>query len=315
MSDFAIYNEDCITGMAARLEPESVHLCVTSIPFGALFSYSGKTEDIGNNQDGIDMRAGQFGLHMRFFCEQLFRVMRPGCNVCIHIQQLLAYLNQHGFMGRRDFRAAVTDLFSAAGFNWVGEVAIPKNPQIIAKRLNLHCLMFETGRNNARKLAPAVNDYIMVYQKPGDAETPVRALQDKDKNPDGWVSTDEWIRWARGVWDDILEIDVLEGWKSAKEEDDEKHVCPLQLTPILRCVRLYTNPGELVLDPFMGIGSTAHVCLGGQTIRGETVEAPRRVVGFEIKESYHRQGLRNARTAARVARDRDADLVSMMEAE
>ena len=125
-----IWNEDNIPAMFGHLEPESIDLTVSSIPFGALFMYSGKPEDIGNNPDGVDMRGSQFGLHMRFFIHQLLRVMKPGRNVCIHIQQLLRYKNQHGYMGRRDFRGAVVDLFEAGGFEWIGEVSIPKNPQI-----------------------------------------------------------------------------------------------------------------------------------------------------------------------------------------
>lgn len=295
-----IYNQDCVSGMADHLAPESIDLCVSSIPFGALFMYSGKTEDIGNNADGTDMRAGMFGLHMRFFCEQLFRVMKPGCNVSIHIQQLLRYKNQHGFMGRRDFRGAVVDLFESGGFEWKGEFVIPKNPQVIAKRLNLHCLMFETGRNNAANLAPAVNDYVMIFQKPGERHAPVPALYDAQKNPHGWVTQEEWIRDAHGVWDDIRETDVLEGWKGAREDGDEKHVCPLQLSVIRRLIRLYTNPGETVLDPFMGIGSTAWVALGGRTAEGP-IEAPRQVVGFELKESYCRMAQKNAALALREA--------------
>jgi hypothetical protein len=191
------------------------------------------------------MRAGGFGLHMRFFIEQLHRVMRPGCNVCIHIQQLLTYKVQHGYMGRRDFRGAVVDLFSAGGFDWKGEVAIPKNPQAMAQRLKLHSLMFATGYRDARQLAPAVNDYVMIFQKPGEA-APVPALarrgeyesDDADEEigneqptplkagqASGWVTTEEWIKWASGVWSDIQETDVLDGYRSAREEDDERHVC------------------------------------------------------------------------------------------
>jgi DNA modification methylase len=293
-----IYLEDCIPGMAARLEPNSVDLVVSSIPFGALFSYSGKTEDIGNNQDGTDLRAGQFGLHMRFCIEQLIRVMKPGHNACIHIQQLLRYKNQHGYIGRRDFRGAVVDLFCAGGFEWKGEVVIPKNPQIIAKRHNLHCLMFATGKRNSRDLAPAVNDIVMVFQKPGDCAVSCPALFDRDENPGGWITTEEWIRDAHGVWDDILEIDVLKGYRDARGNDDEKHVCPLQLEVIRRCINLYTLPGELVLDPFMGIGSVAYVALGGVSpVTKQAVKEPRAAVGFELKESYHAQALLNVQLA------------------
>lgn len=311
MSDATIYNEDCIPGMAKRLAADSVDLCVSSIPFGALFMYSGKTEDIGNNSDGVDLRAGQFGLHMRFFCAQLFRVLKRGCNACIHIQQLLRYKNQHGYMGRRDFRGACVDLFGAAGFEYTGEFVIPKNPQVIAQRLSLHSLQFQTGRSNARKLMPAVNDYVLIFQKPGDSDVPVPALKDAERNPSGWVTQEDWIRDAHGVWTDIQETDVLEGWKSARESDEEKHVCPLQLAVIKRCIQLYTNPGELVLDPFMGIGSTAWVALGGKTRDGRLVK-PRRAVGFELKESYHAKGLRYLEE---LERQRERDLFVGMKAE
>lgn len=283
---YAIYNEDCITGMAERLRPESIDLCVSSIPFGALFSYSGKTEDIGNNLDGVDMRESHFGLHMRFFITQLHRVMAPGSLACIHIQQLIATKVQHGYIGRRDFRGAVVDLFTAGDFEWTGEVAIPKNPQVIARRQKLHSLMFITGKRDARMLAPAVNDYVMLFRKPGEG-TPVPCLYDAQTNPHGWVTTDEWIRWARGVWDDIRETDVLTGWQYGREEGDEKHVCPLQLDLIRRCVKLYSNPGSTVLDPFMGIGSTAWVA----------IEQGRDAIGFELKESYHAQAIRNCQRA------------------
>lgn len=292
--DCRIWNEDAVTGMAARLGPESVDLAVTSIPFADLFSYSHKPEDLGNNEAGTDFVSSFFGLHTRFLAQQLHEVMKPGRNLCVHIQQLVTYRIQHGYMGRRDFRGAVVDLFEAGGFEWKGEFVIPKNPQAIAQRQKLHSLLFVTGRRNSADLAPAVNDYFLIFQRPGDTEVPVRALRGED-NPDGWVTTEEWIRWARGVWDDIQEIDVLEGWRSARSEDDEKHVCPLQLTPIRRLVRLYSNPRELVFDPFMGIGSVAVTAL----------EQGRKAAGFELKESYHAQALANVEKYRRQAEAED----------
>lgn len=282
-----VWNEDCVQGMPGRLAAESVDLVVTSIPFSDLFSYSGKTEDIGNCRDGIDSEASEFGLGMRFFIEQLLRVLKPGCNACIHIQQLIAFKNKHGYMGKRDFRGAVINLFSAGGFDYIGETVIPKNPQRVAQQQHLHSLLFVTGMRNARKLAPTTNDIVLIFQKPGEAEVPVLALYDREKNPGGWLSTEDWIRDAHGVWPDILEIDTLEGWQGAREEDDEKHVCPLQLEVVRRCVRLYTNPGEVVLDPFMGIGTVAFVA----------IEQGRNAVGFELKESYWEMGQRNIRKA------------------
>lgn len=289
--------------MAQRVADESIDLCVTSIPFGALFMYSGKTEDIGNNQDGVDMRAGQFGLHMRFFIEQLRRVVRPGRNACIHIQQLLKYKNQHGYMGRRDFRGAVIEMFESGGLNYSGECVIPKDPQIIAQRNNLHSLMFVTGARNSTMLAPAPNDMVLVFQKPGEAEVPVRCLKHPE-NPHGWVTTEEWIKWASGCWTDIDEIDVLDGWRSARERDEERHVCPLQLEVIRRLIRLYSNPGELVLDPFMGIGSVAWV----------SIEQGRSAIGFELKESYHAQAIANLEKQRREMEHGKEDLFTRAEA-
>lgn len=294
---------DCIAGMREKLAPESIDLVVTSIPFEELFTYSGKPEDVGNNGSTVDIRAGRFALNMRFVVEGIHQVLRPGCNACIHIQQLLAYKVQHGFMGRRDFRGAMVDVFTARPaedepLKFVGEFVIPKNPQQAAQRLNLHSLQFKTGvSRNGCMLAPFVNDYVLIFQKPGDHPHPPRPLHDKKKNPAGWMTTDEWVRDASGIWSDILEIDVLDGARGHKEHDHEKHVCPLQLEVIRRCVRLYTNPVSIqadvtVLDPFMGIGSTAYVCVGGASpMTRLALEEPRNVVGFELKESYHRASL------------------------
>ena len=270
--------------------------------------YSGKREDIGNNQDGVEMEEGQFGLHMRFFCSELHRVMRPGCNVAIHIQQLLAYKNQHGWMGRRDFRNAVIYLFKQAGFLWTGEVVIPKNPQAMAQRLSLHSLMFVTGKRNSRDWAPAVNDFVMIFQKAGDSPRPCRALFDREANPGGWINSEQWIKWAVGVWDDIEEVDVLDGYRSAREKDDERHVCPLQLGVIFRLVSMYSAPNDLVMDPFMGIGSTAYVCAGGRSGDG-ALTSSRDYVGFELKESYHKLALANMEKLKRkLAEEKAQDL-------
>lgn len=293
-----IFNQDCITGMAEKLTADSVHLTVTSIPFEELFTYSGKVEDVGNNGSTVNVREGRFALNLRFWIEQLFRVTKPGCNACIHIQQLLAYKNQHGFIGRRDFRGAVIDLFSAHGWQWKGEFVICKNPQAMAQRLNLHSLMFVTGKSNACNLTPAPNDYVLVFQKPGECPDKVPALYDPVTNPKGWVTCEEWIRDAHGVWNDIEEFDLLgtaasslkvedkggfKGARTCKENDEEKHVCPLQLEVIRRCIRLYTNPGATILDPFMGVGSVACVAL----------EQGRSAFGFELKDSYWSQAVEN----------------------
>lgn len=299
-----VWNQDCIPGMAEHVPDGTIHHCVTSIPFGALFMYSGKPTDIGNNRDGVDMHAGEFGLHMRFFLDQLFRVLAPGAVWACHIQQLDTTKVQHGYMGIRDFRGAVITLARNHGFIPHGEVAIPKNPQRVAQARNKHSLMFVTGKRDSRGLAPTANDYVLFFRKPGEGEA-IAGLYDKDENPAGWFSAEDWIKWARGVWDDILEVDVLGGWKNARDSDEEKHVCPLQLEVIRRCVLLYSAPGQTVLDPFMGIGSTGHVA----------IELGRNVVGFELKESYHAQAVRNIELARQAGARGEVDLVDLMEAE
>ena len=343
---------DCVQGMV-DIPDESIDMTVTSIPFGALFSYSHKTEDIGNNIDGTDMVEGQFALHFRFFIDQLYRIHKPGTIVCIHIQQLLRWKVQHGYMGKREFRGAVVSMMLKHGWQEHGEVAIPKNPRNVAKRLQLHSLMFVTASRDGRKLAPAMNDYVLFFKKPGEDEK-LRGLIETDKcvwletminqnsvnsesliefkkhpmivydkkrkrksvaksykeipydftvdyqrgivksvvggehiNPDGWFTKTDWVKWAHGVWDDILEIDVLEGWKCSKDNEEEKHICPLQKEVIRRCVNLYSAPGEKILDPFMGIGSSAYVA----------IEQGRDVIGFELKESYYDISLRNVQSA------------------
>lgn len=323
-AQYHIFNEDCIGAMSARVDDESIDLVVTSIPFEELFTYSGKLEDVGNNGSTVDIRAGRFALNMRFVIDQLFRVCKAGTNVCIHIQQLLAYKVQHGFMGRRDFRGAIVDLFTkggelaahevdedgiatpfvvpslrdGTGFNFIGEAVIKKCPQQMAQRLNLHSLQFKTGyARTSTNLAPAVNDYVLIFQKPGQIEVPVRSIW-QDCNPTGWLRTDDWVHWASGDWGDILQIDILDGASMAKEHDHEKHVCALQLELIRRCVMLYSNPISIqpavtVMDPFSGIGSTGYICMGGPTVKGATVNEPRNYLGFELKESYYRQSIAN----------------------
>lgn len=336
MTDVTIHHGDCIAGMRDHLADGSVRCTVTSIPFGALFSYSHKPEDVGNCRDGVAFTGTQFGLHMRFFFAELERVTSPGCLVCIHVQQLNTTQLQHGHMGLRDFRGSVIEMARRHGFQPHGEVAIPKNPQRVAQVRKLHSLLFVTGKRDSRALSPANNDFVLFFRKPGDDGRPVRGLLDRRENPGGQFTKEEWIRWARGtwedipdddevqsldgydeviaalaseewrtsgVWGDILETDVLDGWRGARGSDEEKHVCPLQLSVIRRCLLLYTNPGDLVLDPFMGIGSTAVVAL----------ELGRPVVGFELKDSYHRMAQRNVEAWRRRLAEEKAGQATLFE--
>jgi len=240
-------------------------------------------------------------------------------------------------MGMRDFRGAIVTLFKNHGWEPHGEVAIPKDPRAVARRLNLHSLMFATAYKNARMLAPAMNDYVLFFRKPGEG-MPCKALIEANReiklvepspiidyiqkqkkvkpdyqsipydietwnekigtqvktvtggkyiNPYGWITKNDWIDYANGVWPDIQSIDTLDGYKCARESDEERHVCPLQLEVIRRCIKLYSIPGEIVCDPFMGIGSTAYVA----------IEQGRNSIGFELKESYYEMALKNIEKA------------------
>lgn len=340
MSKAIIEMGDCITGIASALGDNSIDCIITSIPFGSLFSYSGKNEDVGNCQDGIQIHATQFAVHLRFSIEQMFRVLKPGHIACIHVQQLYATKIQHNYMGMRDFRGSCILMFEAHGFQSHGEVAIVKDPRNIARRNNLHSLMFATAKRDSHYLAPAMNDYFLFFQKPGESENPVQGIIETNTgvilvepspiieyvgsvikkvrpdyqnvpyqievfdeasgktsvqtvtggegiNPDGWFTKQDWIRWARGAWEDILEIDTLQGWRNARENEDERHPAPLQLEPVRRCIKLYTNPGDWILEPYMGIGTVGYVA----------IEQGRNCYGFELKESFHKMAVDNCKRA------------------
>lgn len=239
-------------------------LVVTSPPFADLFVYSRDDADLGNNRDGA------FNLAFRMWCEQLARAVAPGRLACLHTTQLLAYGVLHGFMGLRDFCGRVAEAMTDAGFDYVGEVAIPKNPQSAAQRMKLHNLMFTTLKKDSSKSIPVRNDYLLLFRARGENAAPVRAYERGD------VTTEDWVRWASGVWDDIDETDVLKT-RGTGGEDDTRHVCPLQLGLIRRAIKLWSNPGDLVCDPFSGVGSTGVAAL----------ELGRRYLGIDLKREHH----------------------------
>jgi DNA modification methylase len=249
----------------AELEAESVDLAVFSPPFASLFTYSSETADMGNCSDQAEE---EFNLHFSHFCEALFRVMRPGRVVALHLAQLIAFRARHGRKGLRDFRGSVIEAMEMAGFHYYGEFVIPKNPQAAAIRTKSERLQFAQFKRDSLESSPALNDYVLEFRKPGEQKHPV-------KND---VSNEEWINWASGVWSDIRETDVL-SYHAARGEEDEKHICPLQLSVIERCIRLWTNPGEVVFSPFAGIGSEVYTA----------IRQRRFGLGIELKGEYFRQ--------------------------
>lgn len=282
-----------------RIETESVGLIVTSPPFPGMYAYTNSSHDMGNTAN-ID----QMLEHFRFLVarDKLQRVLMPGRLCCIHLMQLTAMKSREGWIGLHDYRGRVIQLMMEEGWVYAGEVTIDKNPQVQATRNKERGLLFKTLATDSSLLRMALGDYLIYFRRPGDNPMPIRAgISDRYNPGAGWVSEEEWIEWAAPVWyrahaglpGGISETDVL-NVRQAKETDDERHLCPLQLGVIERAVKLWSAPGELVMDPFAGIGSVGYQAL----LLG------RRFVGCELKRSYFESAIRNLREAERQARAR-----------
>lgn len=254
-----------------EVEDESVDLAIFSPPFGSLFTYSPTPRDLGNSKT-----EREFFEHFAFIIRELMRVVRPGRLVCCHCQQISMTKMHDGAIGLKDFRGDLIRAFSGEGWVYHGEICIDKDPQAQAIRTKAKGLLFVTKAKDSSWLRQAFADYILLFRRPGENKTPVKTD----------VTNEEWIKWARPVWYGIRESDTLQV-AEGRDGKDEKHICPLQLGTIERCVRLWSNPGELVLSPFAGIGSEGYVAVANQ----------RRFVGIELKESYFRAAVVNLKRA------------------
>ena len=203
-------------------------------------------------------------------------MLKPGRVCAVHVQQVAILKSRAGYVGLEDFRGRVIQAHLDAGFIYYGEVTVDKNPQLQAVRTKAQGLMFVQLRRDSAKSRPALADYVLIFHKPGENAVPI--------NPD--IDNDTWIEWASPVWYGIAEMSTLNPG-SGSEDADERHICPLQLPLIERCVRLWSNPGELVLSPFAGIGSEGYVA----------VQHGRRFVGCELKPSYWRTAVGNLEDA------------------
>jgi DNA modification methylase len=265
---------DCIEHMA-EMPPHSVDFAVFSPPFPSLFAYTDKANDIGNAEDF----KGDAKLHLRFFANQLVRVIKPGRVVCIHVQNIPG-MKRKQETSTIDFRGLVIRIAKWAGFNYETDWPITKNPQAQAIRTRSTKLQFTHLERDRARSAPAFQDHIIKFTAPGDNAVPVNNHK---------LTRTEWIEWAEGVWDwqSLRETDTLNTLR-AKGEDDTKHICPLQLGVIHRLVRLYSNPDEIVFSPFAGIGSEGY----------ESLKLGRRFYGCEIKDEYCREARANLALAA-----------------
>lgn len=255
-----------------ELDEASVDLSVFSPPFASLFTYSQSVRDLGNCAG-----RAEFIEHFGYVVRGLLRATKPGRLACVHVQQLTTTLSTDGVISLTDFRGDLIRAFQSDGWIFHGEVTIDKDPQAQAIRTKAQALMFQTLRRDSLWSRPALADYLMMFRAPGKAD--VRVETD--------IDNETWIEWARPVWYDIRETDTL-NTTVAREEADERHICPLQLPLIERCVRLWSNPGEHVFSPFAGIGSEGFVA----------VEWGRRFTGIELKYSYWRTAVANVSKAA-----------------
>lgn len=263
---------DCVERIR-EIPDQSIGLSVFSPPFASLYTYSNSDRDMGNSKD-----YDQFFVHFDFLIPEILRVTKPGRRACVHVQQLMTTKAVHGVIGWRDFRADVVRHFIQAGWVYDGEVVIDKDPQAQAIRTKAKALMFVQKNKDSAWSRPAMADYILLFRAPGDNMEPI----DTD------VTNEEWIEFARPIWYNISESDTL-NYAIARENADERHICPLQLGTIERCVRLWSNQGDTVLSPFAGIGSEGYVSL----------KFDREFIGIELKESYFNQAVRNLQSVAK----------------
>ncbi len=276
------------------VESDSVGLAVFSPPFPGMYAYSNSARDIGNTKSIDEMLA-----HYRFLIPKLLRVTMPGRSCCVHLTQSVAFKSVDGYVGLKDFRGSVIRAMEEGGWVYYGEVLIDKDPQVKAIRTKDRGLLFKTLAGDSAHMHMALADYLLQFRKPGENPKPIRAgVSQRYGNPDGWLTQEEWIEWAAPVWyrqtphcpGGIRETDVL-NVVQARETDDERHLCPLQLGVIERCVKLWSAPDDLVLSPFAGIGSEGYVA----------VKLGRRFVGIELKKSYFDSAIANLGRAEREA--------------
>jgi hypothetical protein len=258
---YSIRRGDCVQ-LIQNVKDESIGLSVFSPPFAELYTYSNHLEDMGNSKDYNEFLT-QFG----FLIRELYRVMMQGRNVAVHCMDLPIQKGKEGFIGLRDFSGMILRAFEDAGFVYASRITIWKDPVIEMQRTKALGLLHKQVKKDSTMSRVGIPDYVMIFRKDGERNNPVT-------NTD--LSVDLWQKYASPVWMDINYSNTLQGFRNGREENDEKHICPLQLDTIERLIHLYSNKGDTVLTPFMGIGSEVY----------QAVKMGRKGIGFELKESY-----------------------------
>lgn len=288
--NWAMYHSDCVD--AIRGIPDgTIHYSIFSPPFASLFTYSDSERDLGNCKDHEE-----FFKHFLFLTPELFRVTMAGRLVSFHCMNLPATISHDGFIGMKDFRGDLIRIFEAAGFIYHSEVCIWKDPLVQATRTKVLSLAHKQISKDSSRCGQGFPDYIITMRKPGDNPEPIahgrgferyygemdEPAEKKTDNPrTNKYSHKVWQRYASPVWFDIDQTDTL-NVRMARDKNDERHICPLQLGTIARCLELWSNPGDTVLSPFAGIGSEGY----------QAVEMGRKFIGIELKASYYNQAIK-----------------------
>lgn len=289
-TDYAIYQGDSCELIRA-VPGDSVHFGIHSPPFEGLYKFSNYDRDISNNEG-----AG-FWEHYGYLIQELLRVTMPGRLHAVHCMQLPMSKIRHGHIGMRDFRGEIVRAYEDAGWIFHSEVCIWKDPVVAQQRTKSIRLLHKQIVKDSAMSGQGLADYILAFRKPGENPEPVSGCFDQyvgngvepdrskyTHHTDGrnWYSIEVWQRYASPVWMDINQTRTLQ-YRSARDEKDEQHISPLQLDVIERCIDLWSNPGDVVLTPFLGIGSEVY----------SAVEMGRKGIGFELKPSYFEQAVRN----------------------
>lgn len=269
---FTAYNADCVE-IAAGLPTESVGFSIYSPPFSHLFIYSDSERDMGNVRSDAEFFQ-QYG----FLLKELYRTTKPGRLTAVHCSDLPRTKGTHGEIGLYDMPGDIIRAHIDAGWTYHSRICIWKDPVVEMQRTKALGLLYKQLQKDATRSRQGMPDYVLVFRKaPGD---------EKASDPVGHEASlfpvTQWQQWASPVWMDINQTNVL-NVQAAREDKDEKHLCPLQLDLIERAIRLWSNPNDIVLSPFMGIGSEGVTAL----------KCGRKFIGIELKESYYRQAIRN----------------------
>ncbi len=270
---YSLYHGDSCE-VVKGIPDDSIHYTIFSPPFSSLYTYSNSDRDMGNSRND-----NEFYEHFTYLVKELYRITMPGRLLSFHCINIPLMKQKDGVIGLKDFRGELIKIFIEAGFIFHSEVCIWKNPVTEMQRTKALGLLHKQIKKDSSMSRQGIPDYVITMRKPGENPEPIEHTNDT-------FPVDLWQKYASPVWMDIRQSDTLQK-KSARAEEDERHICPLQLEVIKRCICLWTNPGDIVLDPFTGIGSSNYMAL----------RLDRRTIGIELKDSYYVQAVANCEMA------------------